>query len=100
MRSAVNKFWAPGGDVLLVTDRQRAVLRLLAGGATMREIGRSLGIASTNGVRDHYMALARKGLVEATGHAAHTDYRLTDAGLLVVGLRRCAHCGGVGTVRA
>lgn len=81
------------------TLRQHEVLRLLASGATMREVGRKLGISSTNGVRDHYMALMRKGLVVATGEAAHTDYRLTDEGLAAIGFRRCSACRGHGIVR-
>lgn len=83
-----------------VTQRQRHVLSLLAEGAKMRDVCDVLGIASTNGVRDHYLVLARKGLVVAVGEFAHTEYRLTDAGLAVLGLRRCAACSGCGTVRA
>jgi len=51
-----------------LTDRQERVLqfieeRLRAGGSapTIREIGRKLGITSTNGVRAHLTALIKKG---------------------------------------
>lgn len=44
----------------------RAIARLSAGGVppTRRELGRALGIRSTNGVTDHLVALARRGLVD------------------------------------
>ena len=51
-----------------LTDRQRAVLgfiesqiRQLGYPPTIREIGRHLGMRSTNGVNDHLKALERKG---------------------------------------
>jgi repressor LexA len=53
-----------------LTERQRRVLaeirsRLEADGRppTLREIGQALGIASTNGVRDHLQALIDKGYI-------------------------------------
>lgn len=53
-----------------LTPRQRRILDFIAGAVrgrgqapTYREIGRRFGIASTNGVRDHLKALARKGLL-------------------------------------
>lgn len=53
-----------------LTDRQAQVLRLInvhrdARGyaPTLREIGRQLGITSTNGVNDHLRALERKGYI-------------------------------------
>lgn len=46
---------------------------------TIREIGRALGIASTNGVNDHIKALEKKGLVVREGMSART-LRLTDEG--------------------
>lgn len=51
-----------------LTERQRLVLAFIVGEIerntrppTLREIGRHLGISSTNGVNDHLMALERKG---------------------------------------
>jgi SOS-response transcriptional repressor LexA len=51
---------------------------------TYREIGTALGMASTNGVRDHIQALVRKGMLEQIGgdgrKALQRSLRLTDAG--------------------
>ena len=44
-----------------------------------REIGRALGIGSTNGVSDHIKALERKGYIERVGgRGASRSIRLTD----------------------
>jgi len=60
-----------------LTERQRAVLdtidRSLADSGrppTLREIGRRLGITSTNGVRDHLQALIEKGYLSRDQRAA------------------------------
>lgn len=54
-----------------LTDRQRAILAFVAEHIrqqrfppTIREIGRAMGIRSTNGVNDHLKALERKGYLE------------------------------------
>jgi repressor LexA len=53
-----------------LTDRQREVLAVIRAYAAVhgyppsnRDIGRALGISSTNGVRDHLRALERKGAI-------------------------------------
>ena len=55
---------------LRLTARQAAILAFVVRyrdqhgfAPTMREIGRPFGIASTNGVEDHLLALARKGYI-------------------------------------
>src|SRR5690554_828546 len=65
MRSARLPYMEP------LTERQRAVLdfvveyiRVHRFPPTVREIGRALGIRSTNGVSDHLKALERKGYLE------------------------------------
>ena len=57
--------------VVPVTARQGAILNFIASyietnsiPPTIREIGESFGIRSTNGVMDHLKALARKGLLQ------------------------------------
>lgn len=64
-------------DVL--TDRQRSVLafieqqiRQLGYPPTIREIGRHLGIKSTNGVNDHLKALERKGWIQRQDQKSRT----------------------------
>ena len=64
-------------DVL--TDRQRSVLsfieqqiRQLGYPPTIREIGRHLGIRSTNGVNDHLKALERKGWIQRQDQKSRT----------------------------
>lgn len=72
---------APGA-----TARQREVLKLIAEGAgsglvpTLRELGDELGIKSVNGVNDHLLALARKGLVERHGPRRARAWKVTTAG--------------------
>ena len=58
-------------DFQELTDRQRECLLFIVTyiqdnlrPPTLREIGRALGIRSTNGVNDHVLALERKGYVE------------------------------------
>lgn len=53
-----------------LTNRQADILEFVATyrdrhgfAPTMREIGKAFGIASTNGVEDHLLALARKGYI-------------------------------------
>lgn len=94
------------GDDL--TARQRECLEFIQWylakhgyGPTLREIGRKMGIRSTNGPRDHLVALAKKGrvrlnariprgVVPLTGTAAPVD-AFRDA------LHRCrARCGSCG----
>ena len=60
-----------------LTDRQRAVLETIDQSVssigrppTLREIGRRLGIASTNGVRDHLQALIDKGYLRRDERSA------------------------------
>lgn len=57
-----------------LTERQKAVLDFVVGyirdhryPPTVREIGRALGIRSTNGVSDHLKVLERKGYLERRG---------------------------------
>lgn len=57
-----------------LTERQQAVLDFVVAyirdhrfPPTVREIGRALGIRSTNGVSDHLKALERKGYLERRG---------------------------------
>lgn len=57
-------------DQSILTDRQRLVLQYVEGHIrqhgfppTIREIGRHLGIKSTNGVNDHLNALQKKGFL-------------------------------------
>ena len=54
----------------LVLDTIRQRLKLTGRPPTLRELGEALGIASTNGVRDHLKALEDKGYVRRDGHAA------------------------------
>lgn len=65
------------------------------GAPSMREVGRALGIRSTNGVNDHYVALIRKGLLERDPLKSRA-VRVTNAGLRALGVRVCRHCGGTG----
>lgn len=85
-----------------LTARQREVLDHIVTFAvefghppTRRELGDGLGIASTNGVNDHLMALKRKGYID-------TD-RLISRGIIVTEKARreilgppCERCGGSG----
>jgi repressor LexA len=71
-----------------LTARQRRVLAVIAARIeadgrppTLREIGQELGIASTNGVRDHLQALIEKGYI-------HRDERSARGIRLLVGTRR------------
>lgn len=55
--------------MILPTDRQLEILHYIIACVdrglppTRKEIGKHFGIASTNGVQDHLMALARKGYI-------------------------------------
>ncbi len=60
-----------------LTQRQRLVLELIRRSTassgrppTLREMGEQLGIASTNGVRDHLQALIDKGYIRRDGRSA------------------------------
>ncbi len=62
-----------------LTDRQQRVLHFIETQIrkngyppTIREIGRHLGIKSTNGVNDHLNALERKGYVKRQDHKSRT----------------------------
>jgi repressor LexA len=66
-------------DVDELTDRQQRVLNFIETQIkkngyppTIREIGRHLGIRSTNGVNDHLNALQRKGYIKRQGHKSRT----------------------------
>lgn len=74
-----------------LTERQKQVLEqiVLANEAhgyppTLREIGRMLGIHSTNGVSDHVKALIRKGYLQRRGHSSRTILP-TSEGLALLG---------------
>ena len=62
-----------------LTDRQQRVLQFIEAQIkkngyppTIREIGKHLGIKSTNGVNDHLNALERKGYVKRQEHKSRT----------------------------
>jgi repressor LexA len=62
-----------------LTDRQQRVLQFIETQIrkngyppTIREIGRHLGIKSTNGVNDHLNALQRKGYIKRQDHKSRT----------------------------
>jgi repressor LexA len=71
--------------MMRLTDRQREVLRCISRHVekglppSLREIGRALSIASTNGVQDHLKALERKGYITRDDLKSRAIY-LTDAG--------------------
>lgn len=67
-----------------LTDRQRLVLDVIRRWIaqhgyppTLRELGGELGIASTNGVNDHLVALERKGWIVRTDRLSR-GIRLAD----------------------
>ena len=69
-----------------ITERQAAVLRFIvaflmrnAFPPTLREIGRHMGIESTNGVVDQLRALERKGYIERVTGVARGIRVLRDA---------------------
>jgi hypothetical protein len=89
------------GLVSALTDRQREVLGLVRGGATLRDVCEALGTRSTNGANDFVLALVRKGmLLPAKGKFKPNRYELTSAGLAELGLACCPKCSGSGTVAA
>src|SRR4051812_43397417 len=62
-----------------LTERQQRVLAFIESQIrkhgyppTIREIGRHLGIKSTNGVNDHLNALQRKGYIKRQDHKSRT----------------------------
>src|SRR3954451_1584054 len=66
-------------DEETLTDRQQRVLAYIEAQIkkngyppTIREIGRHLGIKSTNGVNDHLNALQRKGYIKRQDHKSRT----------------------------
>lgn len=69
-----------------LTDRQREVLDFILTSIdqngivpSYREIGKAVGISSTNGVSDHLKALIRKGYIERVGGSGRSrSLRLTD----------------------
>lgn len=67
------------GTTPAITSRQQKVLDFIcefsAGkgyAPTLREIGEHMGISSTTGVRDHLLALARKGHLVRDGKTSRT----------------------------
>lgn len=65
--------------MLTLTARQAQVLSLIRSSLddrgyppSVREIGESMGIKSTNGVNDHLKALIRKGYIERDGRGSRT----------------------------
>lgn len=84
----------------ILTDRQREVLNLIATGLTAgdpptyREMGRALGVSSTNVINDHLVALIRKGALQPKQARKPRRYDLTDAAWQLLGFERCEHCGG------
>jgi SOS-response transcriptional repressor LexA len=82
------------------TPRQLEVLRLVLGQVRIRGIARAIGASSTNAAVDHLLALSRKGLIERTGEfGCTTPWKVTEAGLRQLGLRRCGCCQGAGVLR-
>jgi repressor LexA len=80
--------WGMSGATRPLTARQRHVLsvireRIDADGRppTLREIGEALGIASTNGVRDHLQALIDKGYIRRDERSARGIRLLHEAEL-------------------
>lgn len=74
-----------------LTERQRQALVFIADSIkdrgyppTLREIGRHLGIRSTNGVNDHLRALERKGHLSRDMMTAR-GLQLTEYGLTALG---------------
>jgi len=74
-----------------LTERQRQVLEQIVLSIesqgfppTLREIGRMLGINSTNGVSDHVKSLIRKGYLQRRGHSSRTILP-TSEGLQLLG---------------
>lgn len=68
-----------------LTERQAAVLRAIkvmiaehGMPPTLREIGAATGIKSTNGVRDHLVALERKGYIAMRGDGKTRGLRVLD----------------------
>ena len=69
-----------------LSPRQREILDFLSSVVdqrgvvpSYREIGRAVGIASTNGVSDHIKALVKKGYLERVGgHGSPRSLRLTE----------------------
>lgn len=66
-------------DLPKLTERQQRVLdvierrtAMMGYPPTIREIGESLGIRSTNGVNDHLKALQRKGYIHRTGNKSRS----------------------------
>jgi repressor LexA len=79
---------APADDSTLPTERQRLVLAFIelhirqhGFPPTIREIGRHLGIKSTNGVNDHLNALQRKGFLTRAEGKSRTLQLVRDSGV-------------------
>ena len=67
----------------LITEKQKIILKFIISEIeknyrppTIREIGKRVGISSTNGVRDHIKALITKGYIKKT-HMKSRGYKLT-----------------------
>lgn len=84
-----------------VSDRQREALACIREGLTMRETCVRLGLASTNAVNDHVVALLRKGMIidgDVSSRSMVRRYLITAAGLQELGLEQCSTCRGSGVV--
>jgi repressor LexA len=73
-----------GGVVDQLSPRQSDILDFIKGYIdqsgvvpSFREIGKAVGIQSTNGVSDHIRALERKGYIERGGRGSPRSFRLT-----------------------
>lgn len=85
-----------------LTSRQSAVLRYIATcisrglPPSLRQIGKHMGIRSTNGVNDHLVALERKGLIRREELLSRGIYLTTEGRAELGGAlerRPCAACG-------
>lgn len=82
------------------TARQMDVLLFIHKKAvcpSMREIAKHLGVTSNNGVNDHIQGLKARGLIENQEGVARST-RVTDAGLALLGVKRCPTCLGNGHI--
>ncbi len=75
-------------ELRTITKRQALVLRFICScelPPTFREIGLRIGSTSTNGPRDHLLALERKGFIRRSPDIARGIY-VTEAGRRAIGL--------------
>lgn len=83
-----------------LTARQRECLEFVADfwrkhltPPTLREIGEHMGIRSTNGVNDHLIYLARKGMLTFRDGERARAYTVTAKGWAALGVTGCPLCG-------